>query len=148
MNKMLVFFLFAVVLFTSCEKSIPTDALNNNVQVANVEKDFNIEGGALKTKQGVEVVVPQGAFREKGKVVLISPREHPQLPQNVEGVRYVNKPLSIKIQADSLYVPIDLRIPIEEGVDPKNLMVLVVFEQSKSLRAIKQIKRRFGSVCC
>lgn len=137
MNKMLVFFLFAVVLFTSCEKSIPTDELNNNVQVANVEKDFNIEGGALTTKQGVEVVVPQGAFREKGKVVLISPREHPQLPQNVEGVRYVNKPLSIKIQAGSLYVPIDLRIPIEEGVDPKNLMVLVVFEQSKSLRAIK-----------
>lgn len=139
MKKLLLLWLFIVAILAGCNKNIP-DELQPKPEEGkrgDIEKIFNTEGGRVTTEQGVEVIVPQGVFKEEAKVILKFPNAHPELPQNAQGIRYISKPFTINIEADSLYTPIDLRIPIEEGVDPKDVVVIAIFDHPESLRTIQ-----------
>lgn len=139
MKKVLLLWLSIVAILAGCNKNIPDEPQPKPEEGkrGNIEKIFNTEGGKVTTEQGIEVVVPQGAFKEESKVILKFPNVHPELPQNAQGIRYISKPFTINIEADSLYTPIDLRIPIEEGVAPKDVVVIAIFDHPESLRTIQ-----------
>jgi len=103
--------ILGILVLVACEKDITLPPVIDNYAEKVIIAAI---GGTLNTSDSVELIIPPNAFPFDAKLFIGRTGEEPVSVPNGD-LAVVGSPVTLKIQADTLYKPLQLSFPVDAG---------------------------------